>query len=121
MFIKIYAYKLVCSALWSGVTIVISFEWYHKMGVMSKRFIVIIDYVKTIHVNFFALDAQVSPVQNIIFLATHFFTLLVPIAQQPGHAVVLCRLSLRVWFPQSAGAQIVEQKFYQQNIIFNTN
>ncbi len=37
-----------------------------------------------------ALD--VSPVQNIIFLTTHFFTLLVPIAQQPGHAVVLCRL-----------------------------
>jgi hypothetical protein len=41
-----------------------------------------------------ALAALVSPVQNIIFLTIHFFTLLVPIAQQPGQAGVLGRLSL---------------------------
>jgi hypothetical protein len=40
-----------------------------------------------------ALAAPVSPVQNTIF-PVHFFTLLVPIAQQPGQAVVLGRLSL---------------------------
>jgi hypothetical protein len=43
-----------------------------------------------------ALPALVSPVQNIIFLSAHFFTLVVPIAQQPGQAVVLGRLSLLV-------------------------
>jgi hypothetical protein len=43
---------------------------------------------------YFALAALVRPVQNIIFLGEHFFTLLVPIAQQPGQAVVLGRLSL---------------------------
>jgi hypothetical protein len=32
-------------------------------------------------------------IQNIIFLAAHYFTVLVPIAQQPGQAVVLGRLS----------------------------
>jgi len=32
--------------------------------------------------------------QPIIFLTVHFSTLLVPIAQQPGQAVVLGRLSL---------------------------
>jgi hypothetical protein len=31
-----------------------------------------------------ALAALVSPVQNITFLIAHFFTFLVPIAQQPG-------------------------------------
>jgi hypothetical protein len=43
-----------------------------------------------------ALAALVSPVQN-IFLAAHFFTLLVPTAQQPGQAGVLGRLSLCFW------------------------
>jgi hypothetical protein len=41
-----------------------------------------------------ALAALVNLVQNIIFLPAHFFTLLVPIAQQPGPAAVLGRLSL---------------------------
>ncbi len=44
-----------------------------------------------------ALAVLVSPVQNIIFLTAHFFTLLVPIAQQPAQAVVLGRLSLCFW------------------------
>jgi hypothetical protein len=41
-----------------------------------------------------ALSALVRSVQNICFLAAHFFTLCVPIAHQPGQAVVLGRLSL---------------------------
>jgi hypothetical protein len=41
-----------------------------------------------------ALAALVSPVQNIIILTAHFFTLFVLIAQQPGQAGVLGRLSL---------------------------
>ena len=41
-----------------------------------------------------ALAALDSTVQNIIFLTIHFFTLLVPIAQQPGQAGMLGRLSL---------------------------
>ncbi len=44
-----------------------------------------------------ALAALVSPVQNIIFLAAHFFTLIVPIFRQPGQTVVLGRLSLCLW------------------------
>jgi hypothetical protein len=44
-----------------------------------------------------ALAALVSPVQNIIFLTVHFFTLLVSIAQQPEQAGVLGRLSLCIW------------------------
>jgi hypothetical protein len=44
------------------------------------------------------LAALVSPVRNIIFLTGHFFTFLVPIAQQPGQAGVLGRLSLCLWF-----------------------
>ncbi len=44
-----------------------------------------------------ALAAQVSPVQNIIFLIVHFFTFFVPIAQQPRQAGVLGRLSLCLW------------------------
>ncbi len=32
-----------------------------------------------------SLAAPVNPVQNIIFLTKHFFTLLVPITQQSGH------------------------------------
>ncbi len=43
------------------------------------------------------LAALVSPVQNIIFLTVHFFTLVVPIAQQPRQVVVLGRLSLCLW------------------------
>jgi hypothetical protein len=41
-----------------------------------------------------AMAALVSPVKNIIFLTVHFFTLFVHIAQQPGQAGVLGRLSL---------------------------
>jgi hypothetical protein len=44
-----------------------------------------------------ALAALVSPVKNIIFLPLLFFTLLVPIAQQPWQAGVLGRLSLCLW------------------------
>jgi hypothetical protein len=40
------------------------------------------------------LAALVNPVQNIICLTAHFFTFIVPIAQQPGQVVVLDRLSL---------------------------
>jgi hypothetical protein len=46
------------------------------------------------------LAALLSPAQNIIFLAAHFFTLLVPIARQPGQVgqeVVPGRLSLCLW------------------------
>ncbi len=43
------------------------------------------------------LAAPVSPVQNIFFLAAYFFTLYVPIAQQPGKAVVPGRLSLNMY------------------------
>jgi hypothetical protein len=44
--------------------------------------------------------ALVSSVQNIIFLTAHYFTLLVPIAQQPVQADVPGRLSLNMclWF-----------------------
>jgi hypothetical protein len=50
--------------------------------------------------------ALVSPVQNIVFLASHFFTLLVLIAQQPvGQAVVLGRLYLCLWFAASYGIE----------------
>jgi hypothetical protein len=42
------------------------------------------------------LAAVVSPVQNILFLAVHYFNLCVPIAQQPGQEVVQGRLSLCV-------------------------
>jgi hypothetical protein len=41
-----------------------------------------------------ALAALVSPIKNIIFFTAHLFTLLVPIAQQPGQEVVPGRLSL---------------------------
>jgi hypothetical protein len=46
-----------------------------------------------------ALAALVDPVQNIFFLAVHYFYSFVPIAQQAGQAVVLGRLSLimRLW------------------------
>jgi hypothetical protein len=44
----------------------------------------------------------VSPVQNIIFLTAHFFTVKVPIAQQPGQVVLLGRQSLgSLGFPLS--------------------
>jgi hypothetical protein len=38
----------------------------------------------------------VSSVQNIIFRTAHYFTLVVPIAQQPGQAGVPGRLSLNL-------------------------
>jgi hypothetical protein len=44
-----------------------------------------------------ALAALISPVKKIIFLTEHFFTLLIPIAQQAGQAGVLGRLSLCLW------------------------
>ncbi len=56
-----------------------------------------------------ALAALISPVQNIIFLTVHFFTL-VPIAQQPRQAAVLVRLSLCLWTRQMCvlfGSQII--------------
>jgi hypothetical protein len=45
------------------------------------------------------LGCSVSPVQIIYFLTVHYFDLCVPIpiAQQPGHAVVQGRLSLNVF------------------------
>ncbi len=43
-----------------------------------------------------ALAALSSSVQNIFFLAVHFFTSLVPILQQAGQAVVPGRLSLNM-------------------------
>jgi hypothetical protein len=43
-----------------------------------------------------ALAALVSPVQNISFLTVHYFKSYVPVAQQPGQAVVQGRLSLNV-------------------------
>jgi hypothetical protein len=43
-----------------------------------------------------ALDALVGPVQNIIFLAVHYFNAFAPIIQQAGQAAVLGRLSLCV-------------------------
>jgi hypothetical protein len=41
-----------------------------------------------------ALVALVGPAQNIFFLTVHYFNSFGPIAQQPGQAVVLGRLSL---------------------------
>jgi hypothetical protein len=38
--------------------------------------------------------AVVGPVQNIYFLAVHYFSSFVPLVQQAGQAVVLCHLSL---------------------------
>jgi hypothetical protein len=43
-----------------------------------------------------ALAALGSPVQNTFFFNVHYFNVCVPFAQQPGHAVVQCRLSLNV-------------------------
>ncbi len=43
-----------------------------------------------------ALSAMVSPVQNIFFRTVHYFNLCIPIAKQPGKAVVQGRLSLNV-------------------------
>jgi hypothetical protein len=40
------------------------------------------------------LTALVGPVQNIFFLTVHYFDFFFPIAQQPGQAAVLGRLSL---------------------------
>jgi hypothetical protein len=43
-----------------------------------------------------ALAALVNVVQNIFFLTVHYFTSVVPIAQQAGQAVVLRHLSLNI-------------------------
>jgi hypothetical protein len=50
-----------------------------------------------------ALAALDSTVQNIIFLIVHFFALFVPIAQLPGQAGVLGRLSLCLWVKWTGG------------------
>ncbi len=52
-----------------------------------------------------ALSALVSPVQNIFFLTVPYFNLCIPIAQQPGKAVVQGRPSLNV---------CLRMKLYQQ-------
>ena len=44
-----------------------------------------------------ALAALVGPVQNIFFLAVHFFNSFVPIAQQAGQAVVLGTMSFSMY------------------------
>jgi hypothetical protein len=46
---------------------------------------------------YLAVAALFSPVQNNFFLAAHFFTFYVPIAQQPGQTVALGRLSLTMY------------------------
>jgi hypothetical protein len=43
------------------------------------------------------LGCSNQPHKNIIFRTVHFFTLLVPIAQQPEQAGVLGHLSLCLW------------------------
>jgi hypothetical protein len=43
-----------------------------------------------------ALAALVGPVQTIFFLTVHSLNSFVPIVQQAGQAVVLCRLSLNM-------------------------
>ncbi len=65
-----------------------------------------------------ALAALVSPVQNIIFLTIHFFTLLVPIAQQPGQAVVLGRLSLYVSLSMTNNGKSL-QKYKNKPYLFS--
>jgi hypothetical protein len=49
----------------------------------------------------FALAALVGPVNNIFFLAVHYFNAFVPIAQQAGQAAVLGQLSLSVALPMT--------------------
>jgi hypothetical protein len=46
---------------------------------------------------YLALLAPVGPEQNIFFLAVHYFSSYVPIAQQAQQAVVTGRLSLSMW------------------------
>jgi hypothetical protein len=50
-----------------------------------------------------ALSGLVGLVQNIFFLAVHYFNSFVPIAQQTGQAVLLGRLSLNMslWLHQA--------------------
>jgi hypothetical protein len=55
------------------------------------------EYINGIAVPVCLCYSIVTLVKNIIFLTEHFFTLLVPIAQQPGQAGVLGRLSLCLW------------------------
>ncbi len=45
---------------------------------------------------YLAFAALVSPVQNTFFLTAHYFNLFIPIAQQPGQAVMPGRLSLNM-------------------------
>ncbi len=54
MFIQGDAKSLVCSTLWFRVTIMITFEGNDKMGVIGKRFIIVINDVKTIQIYIFA-------------------------------------------------------------------
>ncbi len=63
----------------------------YERGSFLACFIKTVGPVQTILVLVLVL---VSPVQNIIFLTAHFFTLSVPFAEQPGQAGVLGRLSL---------------------------
>jgi hypothetical protein len=53
--------------------------------------------------------------QPIIFLTVHFSTLLVPIAQQPGQAVVLGRLSLSLGRSVNIVATVVPMCMYMHN------
>ncbi len=57
-----------------------------------------------------ALAALVSLVEDIMFLITHF--LLVPIANQPGQAGVLGRLSLSLWIGHSVMLQYLKYLQY---------
>ncbi len=73
-----------------------------------------------------ALAALVGTVQNIFFLTVHYFNLFVPIAQQPGQAVVLGRLSLCVSGPVSNDTgwrkKINQsQPLWRSNYVFRTN
>ncbi len=69
----------------------------HRKGVLPR----LVHWARRADTIYFcpALADLVSPVQNIIFLTAYFFTLLAPLTQQPGQAVVLGRLSLRLWLP----------------------
>jgi hypothetical protein len=59
-----------------------------------------------------ALAALVGPVQNIFFLAVHFFNSFVPIAHQAGQGVVLGFLSLVCVSGYEFGSYIIVPDFY---------
>ncbi len=59
-----------------------------------------------------ALSTLVIPVPNIILLTASFFTFLVPIAQQPGKAGVLGRLSLCLWTGLKSSVFCKQQYFF---------